>query len=370
MLEWRSRSAWTVEDKEEGGLVSNWKIGSDKVDPAQYSTAAMLATIFPRIHLLPSGTQVRTFVPPEFADSPATPSPAPLLATGYDDLHRRVLEWTTREWEDWLEGDEDEEYGRRTASGSNGRKRDLLATSFFSTGLSLLALTHSLPPEALEHAPPGSSVLLAPANRFPDRASSTADSGSGVLSPARVASPPPLGLVEVPTELELTRHELATGSGKARLALVDFLSRLVASKWTVALEAELAKFKQPHPPPAVAAQEPSDAHGGVLAEQFEALVARVEALERAAAVGGGSDAADGVRSPGRGPSMVERESGRVGRLEAENARLRREVRELSERPVAVAGAPGQARTPEWMVQLPLLVVIGGVLWWWNAYLKT
>ncbi|KAL8290531.1 hypothetical protein RQP46_002789 [Phenoliferia psychrophenolica] len=43
LLEWETRSAWSVEDKEEGGLVHNWKIQSDVIDPQRYSTEAMLS---------------------------------------------------------------------------------------------------------------------------------------------------------------------------------------------------------------------------------------------------------------------------------------------------------------------------------------
>lgn len=365
LLEWRSRSAWTVEDKEEGGLVSNWKIGSDRVDPAEYSTSAMLSTTFPQIHLLPSGTQVRTFVPPEFGDAPATARAAPLLAGGFVELHRRLVEWATREWEDWLEAEEYDDRSEASESRTNGNEQDLLATSFFSTGLSLLALIDGLPPEALDHAPPGSSVVIAPARRFPevDRAAVGARSTGSDLS--RV-SPPPLGLVEVPTELELTRHELLTGSGKARLALVDFLSRLIAREWTRALELALTATSDPKVSTAAAEARLVSTTGGVSMEQFAQLVARVEALESAAMPVAGTAEVNPKPPLAVQPEIRSNSAGTDGRplseLEAENARLRERLKELSDARVATAEV---VKAPEWMTQLPILVVVGIGLWWWR-----
>ncbi|GJN92949.1 hypothetical protein Rhopal_005993-T1 [Rhodotorula paludigena] len=43
LLEWETRQAYSVEDKEEGGLVHNWKIGANWLDPQDYSTASMLS---------------------------------------------------------------------------------------------------------------------------------------------------------------------------------------------------------------------------------------------------------------------------------------------------------------------------------------
>jgi len=356
LLEWRSRSAWTVEDKEEGGLVSNWKIGSDRVDPAQYSTAAMLSTTFLRVHILPSGTQVRTFVPPEFAQAAPSATPAPFLAPGFKDLHRRLVEWTTREWEDWLEGDEEDEYGRRTASGAptNGAEPDLAGASFFSAGLSLLGLINGLPPDAFGHAPPGSAVLIAPADRFPEKPSTAALTGSDLL---RISSPP-LGLVEVPTELELGRHELLAGSAKARLALVDFMSRLTAREWTRSLEAELAGPSEVAVVAAAAAVEAFSLSGGVSAEAFEALAARVEALESAVVV----QALEQASAPPKIPA--ERGIDPAEALREENTMLRLRVREMEEARAAKVGVT-QAKRPELMAHVPVIVVLAGAVWWWH-----
>ncbi|GAA5976397.1 hypothetical protein JCM11641_006001 [Rhodosporidiobolus odoratus] len=100
LLEWDTRVAWSVEDKEEGGMVHNWKIPSTHIDPQEYSTALMLATPFPRPSLLPSTTQLRTLLPPT-SSFPRAVREGTWLA-----LWPKLLEWSVREWESHLEASE------------------------------------------------------------------------------------------------------------------------------------------------------------------------------------------------------------------------------------------------------------------------
>ncbi|ORY42707.1 hypothetical protein BCR35DRAFT_40928 [Leucosporidium creatinivorum] len=84
-------------------MVHNWKIGSDRIDPARYSTSAMLSTSFPRIHLLPSNTQVRTLLP-------TTPTVSPFLTssfpTSFAALYSHIIDWTVNEYESYLDDDD------------------------------------------------------------------------------------------------------------------------------------------------------------------------------------------------------------------------------------------------------------------------
>ncbi|GAA5999262.1 uncharacterized protein JCM10292_001711 [Rhodotorula paludigena] len=105
LLEWETRQAYSVEDKEEGGLVHNWKIGADWLDPQDYSTASMLSTSFPRIQLLPSGTQVRTLLPPLSSIPPFTPASDQPSRTesSFDALWCKLVEWSAHTYEAWLD---------------------------------------------------------------------------------------------------------------------------------------------------------------------------------------------------------------------------------------------------------------------------
>ncbi|PRQ71877.1 hypothetical protein AAT19DRAFT_9992 [Rhodotorula toruloides] len=108
LLDWQTRRAWSVEDKEEGGLVHNWKISSDLIDPQDYSTASMLDTPFARIELLPPGSQVRTLLPP-LASLPAFGLGEQEGSETWDLLWSRIVEWSVREYEGRKDRQEEEQ---------------------------------------------------------------------------------------------------------------------------------------------------------------------------------------------------------------------------------------------------------------------
>ncbi|GAA5862633.1 hypothetical protein JCM1840_002618 [Sporobolomyces johnsonii] len=170
LLEWETRRAWSVEDKEESGIVHNWKIASDRIAPQDYSTQSMLSATFPRLSLLPSGAQVRTLLPP-MSTYPiyGAPSPATTLSVSsagfpvtHDALWAKLVEWCVSEYEAWLESppaSPSSSAPSRPLSPQSTRKdrrtddTDVdyppLAPLFLYTSLvSLLTLTHSLPPSS------------------------------------------------------------------------------------------------------------------------------------------------------------------------------------------------------------------------------
>ncbi|GAA5825458.1 hypothetical protein JCM11251_006994 [Rhodosporidiobolus azoricus] len=127
LLEWETRAAWSVEDKEESGVVHNWKIGSDRINPQEYSTALMLSTTFPRIHLLPPSSQIRTLLPPAssalsaYSSSPFTsPSREDQRNTQYLVLWSKMTEWSVREYEAWIEAGAEEAFPALQAADSTG----------------------------------------------------------------------------------------------------------------------------------------------------------------------------------------------------------------------------------------------------------
>ncbi|BGP41992.1 hypothetical protein JCM10449v2_005989 [Rhodotorula kratochvilovae] len=120
LLEWETRGAYSVEDKEEGGLVHNWKVGSDRITPDEYSTHALLSCTFPRIHLLPPGAQVRTLLPPLSSFPSYLESSAELAGsaaeTNLNALWSRLVEWSVLAHESYLDGaDEPARLAERTA---------------------------------------------------------------------------------------------------------------------------------------------------------------------------------------------------------------------------------------------------------------
>ncbi|GAA5864815.1 hypothetical protein JCM3774_004238 [Rhodotorula dairenensis] len=105
LLDWESRRAWTVEDREEDALLHNWRIPADCLSSGDYSTQAMLATPFDRIVLLPAGNQLRTLLPPldeipQFGQ-PRTRGPDLGGESEYDHLWSKVVEWSVIEYERW-----------------------------------------------------------------------------------------------------------------------------------------------------------------------------------------------------------------------------------------------------------------------------
>ncbi|GAA5820992.1 hypothetical protein JCM10212_006411 [Sporobolomyces blumeae] len=231
LLDWDSRKAWTVDDKEEGSLVHNWKIASDRIPPASYSTERMLSTSFPRINLLPSGSQVRTLLPPasSFPSQPSASTSDPSkTSTSYDFLWSRLMEWTTLEYETWLECPEPEATldDARPPSGQSvrasevrepERPRDLTPLFLFSTLVPLLSLSNALPVSAPARTASSSastltylvgvelsrSELLPPASSGPRTGSSPADHGHGRGRPVV----------------------------RGTLYLIDAISRLVLESW-------------------------------------------------------------------------------------------------------------------------------------------
>ncbi|TNY22421.1 hypothetical protein DMC30DRAFT_415089 [Rhodotorula diobovata] len=110
LLEWPTRGAYSVEDKEEGGLVHNWRIASDRIPSDEYSTARMLSCVlfstpFPRLHLLPPGAQVRTLLPP-LASFPSLHEDA---AGGLDAAWSKLIEWSIVAYEAFLDGEDAEQ---------------------------------------------------------------------------------------------------------------------------------------------------------------------------------------------------------------------------------------------------------------------
>lgn len=118
LLEWETRKAWSVEDREQGGMVHNWKISSDRILPQDYSTQQMLSVSFPQMHLLPAGSQVRTLLPPMttfetfVSSSPSPTSPpareqaiatSPSVTKDFESLWIKLTEWSVHEYENWLE---------------------------------------------------------------------------------------------------------------------------------------------------------------------------------------------------------------------------------------------------------------------------
>ncbi|GAA6022362.1 hypothetical protein JCM8202_000877 [Rhodotorula sphaerocarpa] len=103
LLAWESRRAWTVEDREEGALLHNWRIASEHLASGDYSTRNMLSTPFFRIDLLPPGTEIRTLLPvretiPSF-DALAPEGPA--VDPQFEVLLGKVVEWSVLEYERW-----------------------------------------------------------------------------------------------------------------------------------------------------------------------------------------------------------------------------------------------------------------------------
>ncbi|KAK4701734.1 hypothetical protein P7C70_g4492, partial [Phenoliferia sp. Uapishka_3] len=207
LLEWETRSAWSVEDKEEGGgIVHNWKISSDRIDPSRYSTSAMLSTPFPRIHLLPVNSQVRTMTSP----LPQVPE-SPL---SFPSLWSKITEWTILEHEKFLDSQESREVrlnarrklspsttSHNTTSPSPSRSTipDLTLTSLYTSLFSLLLLTDSLDTSSLDQ------------NTF-----------SYVLG----------------QRVKIERFEIGDPSNpKGKIALVDAVGRVVGREWRRAEEA-------------------------------------------------------------------------------------------------------------------------------------
>lgn len=360
LLEWETRQAYSVEDKEEGGLVHkcvarrsarmsnrpesvtdqlaclccSWKIGADWLDPQDYSTASMLrcasfalrrhlltddrgfSTSFPRIQLLPSGTQVRTLLPPISSIpslTPASDHPSGSESSS-DALWRKLVEWSAHTYEAWLDSLDSTSHqhtpaappdsleaqsrSRRPASPSSPADMetsggaDLTPYYLFSTLVPLLRLRDLLPappsPSAAPSADPLSSLSYLNSLEPLSRAS--------LLPPTpgtegRASSAPP-----VPPH--------------AALYLVDAICRIALHEYCTGAE------------PA-----PSGAHGALDGQRgqvgrrsaaaaqtwAEQVDERLEALEQRS---------EGI-APGQGAAPEDEEAGKAEEAEAQYARLAR-----------------------------------------------
>ncbi|GAA5938514.1 hypothetical protein JCM3775_002150 [Rhodotorula graminis] len=244
LLEWETRGAYSCEDKEEGGIVHNWKIASDQIPPDEYSTASMLATPFPRIHLLPAGAQVRTLLPslltfPSLQDRPTDAAPSLEAVWG------RVVEWSIVAFEAYVDAADDDEGGetgglepQRTrnalkppsaaagATASLSNSADALAPLFlFSTVAPLLHALDLLPAPAPS---PSSSASATPA---PARPTATTLSHLPSLPPLpRLALLPPSTSASSRTGPDRDRdreRDAPRLPPHAQLYLVDAVARFV-----------------------------------------------------------------------------------------------------------------------------------------------
>ncbi|GAA5854998.1 hypothetical protein JCM5353_002017 [Sporobolomyces roseus] len=204
LLEWEGRKAWSVEDKEEGGMLEN-RIGSNStsriLDPTDalvctfypvsnsglgLTQSLTLSTPFPRLHLLPSGSQVRTLLPPSSTfqtfGSPSDPtsdidsSPRSSLPFTYDSLWSKIVEWSVSEYENWLESPETPEPLTSASPSSSPplsapivtltdpaeEDASLTPLFLFSTILPLLTLTDALPPSTSNPRSSSSQLIHLP----------------------------------------------------------------------------------------------------------------------------------------------------------------------------------------------------------------
>ncbi|GAA6040575.1 hypothetical protein NBRC10512_005323 [Rhodotorula toruloides] len=237
LLDWQTRRAWSVEDKEEGGLVHNWKISSDLIDPQDYSTASMLDTPFARIELLSPGSQVRTLLPP-LASLPAFVLCEPGVNETWDMLWSRIVEWSVREYEGLKDRREEEEERADLEEVAGDFQaldsQDVRTRAFYDSAPVVNPERDSAAPEAgADRFPPffasSLSSLLALLHLIPNVPSSTSDSPSSSRTRAQPAlfshlphiPPLPRSSLASPSPLSLS-----TSYPSQQLYLLDTLSRL------------------------------------------------------------------------------------------------------------------------------------------------
>ncbi|GAA5950093.1 hypothetical protein JCM21900_004595 [Sporobolomyces salmonicolor] len=316
LLEWETRRAWSVEDKEESGIVHNWKIASDRIAPQDYSTQSMLSTTFPRLSLLPSGAQVRTLLPPTStfpiygAPSPSTTlsaSSAGLPAT-HVALWAKLVEWCVSEYEAWLESppaspsspassrplSPHPTRNDRRAAAVDVDYPPLTPLFLYTTLISLLTLTHSLPPasslssSSLTHLHP--SLTLSRAELLPSPSASRKDEREG-LDPATVQKGT-LYLADAVARLAMCAYradEVRKVDGRRRRtsgedaqvgtegdAAEDERERRTAATWREALERRIRQLEGAGPPVGPAADADPSADPGP--EATEVLRSEVDAL--------------------------------------------------------------------------------------------
>ncbi|BGP26275.1 hypothetical protein JCM10295v2_005220 [Rhodotorula toruloides] len=240
LLDWQTRRAWSVEDKEEGALVHNWKISSDLIDPQDYSTASMLDTSFARVELLPLGSQVRTLLPPH-ENLPTFGHAGEVDVETWDMLWSKIVEWSVREYGRWKDR---REMGQEWAGlesldrwSGPGDSHNLLRSVEYDARFAVGAVTNPSVPEVLD------------AHRFPLFFASTlssllallhliapalySSSGSPTLSPSRARNAlfshlphiPPLLRSSFSAQSSSLAHSLPINPSH-EFYLLDALSRL------------------------------------------------------------------------------------------------------------------------------------------------
>ncbi|GAA6014422.1 hypothetical protein JCM10207_005455 [Rhodosporidiobolus poonsookiae] len=321
LLDWETRAAWSVEDKEVGGVVHNWKIGANSIDPQEYSTALMLSTPFPRVHLLPTSRQIRTLLPPA-SSFRRLAGPEHEQAGSWDAMWGKLVEWSVRVYEGVLEREEREEAGESADEAESeevqAEGEDDLAPFFAFTTLSSLlhhlsllpsSTSASSPPSTLTHL--GPSLALSRAALLPSSSSSSRRGG-------------------VRTRVKLSAH------------LCDALSRLALHSYaTVA-----APPRRSHP--AAAAVDEGEGEGEATLATLEARLAALEAHLGAPTSLSPSEPSPSSRrvrfapppEPDPLPTDTKRETGDA----AEVRRLRRDLRAL-ERVVDRLAAASTASAP-------------------------
>ncbi|SCV73750.1 BQ2448_6180 [Microbotryum intermedium] len=197
LLEWSTRKAFTVEDKEEGGIVHN--------------TSTMLSTRFARVHLLPSGNQVRTLMP---SSLPAKAAPG-LPPSSFDDLWSYGVTWSIELYEEYLELCDAADDGlplrapssapSRAKEVADGGPPDLTPSFVFTSLLTLLSLTDELPTETRKGR---HHKLIRQSYELPNGFKLGKSDILGVR-----------GLSSVSSDM------------RSKLALVDAISRLIAREW-------------------------------------------------------------------------------------------------------------------------------------------
>lgn len=148
-------------------------------------------TRFPRLHLLPANTQVRTLT------SPLTTTPASSSPTTFPALFSHIVSWTILEYEDFLSSQED---APRAPRSPPSVAPNLTRTSLSTTLFSLLSILELISSSAIPtNAARGSAVLLG-------------------------------------GKIRVERRDVALGGGRAKVALVDALGRLVGREWRMDAE--------------------------------------------------------------------------------------------------------------------------------------
>ncbi|GAA6037313.1 hypothetical protein JCM8097_008505 [Rhodosporidiobolus ruineniae] len=353
LLEWETRAAWSVQDKEEGGVVHNWKIGSDRVDPQEYSTALMLSTPFPRLHLLPPSTQIRTLL------SSASAFLSAAKEGNWEALWARLTEWAVREYEGVVdsadEGDGGEEGGEGRLplfspppSDTAGDEEEDLAPFFaFTTLTSLLALLALLP------STPSSSTTLP--SRPPQHLSHL---------PSPVPSLSRAALLPTPSNPSPLSASPALKRA-ATLYLLDALSRLVAHSLGEAQLAELGGKKRARDK-ALRAEEKQEKEEGEWRDALEARLSGVEEALAARAEGGRGGAA--LAATANPAAATVAESAEVKRLRRDLRRLEGVVARLGASCTSTSGEGGSISTAggakggwaSWISEEKLPLVLVGV----------